>query len=285
MDAVGVIGLGLMGGALAGRFRAGGLRVVGYDPCPEAVAELVAVGGEPLSSVRDAFAAVRVVVLSLPDSSVVASVMNEARDHRRGALVIDTTTGDPAATERLGAELAADGCEYLDATLTGSSREARAGTVVVTAGGEAAVFHRAEPLFRLFAKEWHHVGPWGSGARTKLVVNLVLGLNRAVLAEGLAFARRCGLDPRRCWRYCGAGAYSRVMDTKGRKMLDADFAPGRPAGPAPEGRATHSRRGPPGRGDDPLSELHERLLAGLVARGDGELDNSSVIRAFDADPV
>jgi 3-hydroxyisobutyrate dehydrogenase-like beta-hydroxyacid dehydrogenase len=281
VDAVGVIGLGLMGGALAERFRAGGLRVVGHDPRAEAVAGLVALGGEPRSSIRDVFAAVPVVVLSLPDSVVVASVMAEARDHCRGRLVLDTTTGDPEATATLGTGLAADGCEYVDATLTGSSREARAGTLVVTAGGAADAFRRAEPLFRLFAKEWHHVGPWGSGARTKLVVNLVLGLNRAVLAEGLAFARRCGLDPATVLTVLrGGGAYSRVMDTKGRKMLDADFAPdARLAQHWKDVRLILAEARRAG-ATTPLSELHERLLAELVERGNGDLDNSSVIRAF-----
>lgn len=282
MDAVGVIGLGLMGGALAARFRAHGLRVVGYDPRPEARADLAALGGEPRASGRDVFAAVRVVVLSLPNSGTVADVIEQARDHLDGLRVIDTTTGDPEATAALGAALADRGCEYLDATLTGSSREAREGTVVVTAGGTADVFHQCEPLFRMFAKEWFHVGPWGSGARTKLVVNLVLGLNRAVLAEGLAFARRGGLDPAAVLAVLRSGsAYSRVMDTKGRKMLDADFTP--------EARLSQHLKdvrlilGEARRtaATTPLSELHERLLAELVERGFGEGDNSGVIRAFD----
>jgi 3-hydroxyisobutyrate dehydrogenase-like beta-hydroxyacid dehydrogenase len=116
------------------------------------------------------------------------------------------------------------------------------------------------------------------------VVNLVLGLNRAVLAEGLAFARMCGLDLPAVLDILRSGAaYSRVMDTKGRKMIEADFAPeakldqhlkdvrlildaGRRVGAAL-----------------PLSGLHEELLAGLVGRGLGECDNSCVIRAFDAE--
>ena len=99
--------------------------------------------------------------------------------------------------------------------------------MVVTAGGAGGGVPRsAKPLFRLFARRWFHVGPWGSGARTKLVVNLVLGLNRAVLAEGLAFARRCGLDPAAVLEMLQSGAaYSRVMDAKGRKMIDGDFTP------------------------------------------------------------
>jgi 3-hydroxyisobutyrate dehydrogenase-like beta-hydroxyacid dehydrogenase len=137
-------------------------------------------------------------------------------------------------------------------------------------------------LFRLCARQWFHVGPWGSGARTKLVVNLVLGLNRAALAEGLAFARACGLDLPAVLDVLRSGAaYSRAMDTKGRKMIEGDFAP--------EARlAQHLKdvrlildAGRRSGATLPLSELHERLLAGQTDRGLGDLDNSAVIRAFE----
>ena len=226
MDRVGMIGLGLMGSALAARLLAGGLRVVGYDLREECRDQLVAHGGDPASSAREVFVACRAVVLSLPNSEVVAEVLEEAGDAVAGVTVIDTTTGDPRATEAIGKWLAGHGADYLDATLTGSSALAASGELIVTAGGPAEVFARAEALFRLFATRWFHVGPWGSGARTKLVVNLVLGLNRAVLAEGLALAGRCGLDASAVLEILKSGAaYSRVMDAKGRKMIEGDFAP------------------------------------------------------------
>ena len=124
---------------------------------------------------------------------------------------------------------------------------------------------------------------WGSGARAKLVVNLVLGLNRAALAEGLAFARRCGLDPAAVLNVLrSGGAYSRVMDTKGQRMLDGNFTPdARLAQHWKDVRLILAEARRAG-ATTPLSELHERLLAELVAQGNGELDNSSVIRAFEA---
>lgn len=282
MDTVGVVGLGLMGGALAGRFLGGGRRVVGADPRDECRQRLAAAGGEVAPSSRAVFEAAGTVVLSLPNSEVVTAVLAEAADLLPGATVIDTTTGDPDAMAAAGERLWAAGTDYLDATLTGSSREAADGELVVTAGGRAEAFRACEPLFRLFARQWFHVGPWGSGARTKLAVNLVLGLNRASLAEGLGFARKCGLDPAAVLEVLRAGAaYSRVMDTKGPKMLVDDFAP--------EARlAQHLKdvrlilaRGLRAGASLPLSEVHERLLDQLVRDGFGECDNSSVIRAFD----
>ena len=91
---------------------------------------------------------------------------------------------------------------------------------------EWAMTKDKQALFDCFARQWFYLGPWGTAARMKLVVNLVLGLNRAVLAEGLAFARACGLDPAVALGVLRAGAaYSRVMDTKGPKMVGRDFEP------------------------------------------------------------
>ena len=284
MTCVGAIGLGLMGGALAERFRAGGLRVVGFDPRDECRQRLAELGGEPVGSTREVLAATRTVVFSLPNSDVVRAAVAAAGELLAGATVIDTTTGDPDATEAIGRQLAEAGCDYLDATLTGSSAQARAGEVVVTAGGPAAVFARAEPLFRLFASRWFHVGAWGSGARTKLVVNLVLGLNRAALAEGLAFARRCGLDLDAALEILKSGAaYSRAMDTKGRKMIDGEFAPQAKLAQHLKDVRLILSEGDKSGATLPLSARHEALLAELVARGFGECDNSAVFRAFDGD--
>jgi len=279
VEPIGIIGLGLMGSALAERFRVAGYPLVGFDSRDEARA---AFPGEAKDSVRAVFEAARTVVLSLPNSDVVREVIDEVGEVVNGVAIIDTTTGDPETTPELGAMLRRRSAEYLDATLTGSSREARNGELVVTAGGPRALFAACVPLFRCFAKQWFHVGAWGAGARTKLVVNLVLGLNRAVLAEGLAFARQYGLDPHSMLEVLKSGAaYSRAMDVKGPRMLAGDFAP--------EARlAQHLKdvrlilaAADTWEASTPFSELHEQLLASLVDRGLGDLDNSAVIRAFE----
>jgi 3-hydroxyisobutyrate dehydrogenase-like beta-hydroxyacid dehydrogenase len=115
----------------------------------------------------------------------------------------------------------------------------------------------------------------------KLVVNLVLGLNRAVLAEGLTFAQRIGIEPRQTLEVLMAGpAFSRIMETKGEKMLRGDFT-------AEARLAQHHKdvklildEAARSDTDLPLSTLHEALLAGLVAAGAGDLDNSAIIKAF-----
>jgi 3-hydroxyisobutyrate dehydrogenase-like beta-hydroxyacid dehydrogenase len=282
VEPVGLIGLGLMGQSLAERLRGGGWRVVGYDLRANCRERLCAIGGEAVGSVGEVFGHARTVLLSLPNSEVVGSVIREAQGPLSGSIIIDTTTGDPDVTADNGRWLADRGAEYLDATLTGSSALARAGELVVTAGGPAQVFAKAEPLFRLFANRWFHVGAWGSGARMKLVVNLVLGLNRAVLAEGLALARRCGLELDAVLEILRASsAYSRVMDAKGRKMIDREFSPEAKLAQHLKDVQLILRSGESIQAALPFSTLHERLLADLTARGLGECDNSAVIHAFD----
>jgi 3-hydroxyisobutyrate dehydrogenase-like beta-hydroxyacid dehydrogenase len=279
---VGLIGVGLVGSALAGRFRQAGLSVVGYDRRPEARQALAAAGGVVAETALAVAAAAPVVVLSLPDSDAVETVVREVEPALSGRTVVDTTTGDPDRTAALGERLKAMGVDYLDATIVGSSRLVREGMAVVVAGGEEAVFRRCSDLLDTFAAREFHVGPWGSGARMKLVVNLVLGLNRAVLAEGLGFARASGFDPVVALEVLRSGvAYSRVMDAKGRKMIDGDFTP--------DARLSQHHKdvrlildAATSAGIDlPLSRLHDELLADLEARGFGGLDNSAIIRAYD----
>ncbi len=275
---IGLVGLGLMGRALADRFVAAGHHVIGFDLRPEARQEFV---GEAVDSLRPVFERTRLVVLSLPNSDSVEDVIRQAWELLPGARVIDTTTGDPDRTAELGTRLAAIGTDYLDATITGSSELVRRGESVVTVGGQRESYAACEELFRTFAKQSFFVGPWGSGARVKLVVNLVLGLNRAGLAEGLAFAKACGFDQTTVLEILRSGAaYSRAMDSKGPRMIVGDFAP--------EARlAQHWKdvrlileAGQKAGAELPLSTEHERLLSSLVAQGFGELDNSCVIRAF-----
>ena len=132
-------------------------------------------------------------MLCLPNSEIDAAVLAEAGPHLGpGAIVVDTTTGEPEQMEALGRGLRERGVEYLDATVGGSSQQVRASQTIVMAGGDAEAFARCRDLFACFAPQAFHLGPCGSGARMKLVVNLVLGLSRAALAAGLAFAAACG---------------------------------------------------------------------------------------------
>jgi 3-hydroxyisobutyrate dehydrogenase-like beta-hydroxyacid dehydrogenase len=280
---VGMIGLGLLGSALAERFLRSGHAVVGYDIDPDRRRLLASLGGRPADSAGNVVRDAGRTVLSLPTTDEVEVVLAEAAgDMRAGSVVLDTTTGAPDRRPAVGVRLAAAGVRYLDAGVIGSSELVRAADAVALVAGDRSDADACADLFNCFARQWFYLGPWGSAARMKLVVNLVLGLNRAVLAEGLAFARACGLDPAVALGVLQAGAaYSRVMDTKGPKMVGGDFEP--------QARLTQhlkdvrlilaeaERTG----ATVPLSELHRDLLDRLVAAGFGDSDNAAVIRAFE----
>ena len=282
MAHVGLIGIGLVGSALAGRFRQAGYAVVGFDPRSEARHALTAVGGVAADSPMEVVRQTSKVFLSLPDSDAVESVIGQVEPELSGRTVVDTTTGDPDRTAVLGERLKSIDVDYLDATIVGSSRLVREGQAVVVAGGEHDVFTRCAELLDTFAAREFHVGTWGSGARMKLVVNLVLGLNRAVLAEGLAFARASGFDPALALEVLQSGAaYSRVMDAKGRKMIEGAFTPeARLSQHHKDVRLILEAASQVGL-DLPLSGVHDRLLTDLNEQGLGDLDNSAIIRAFD----
>lgn len=285
-EQVGIVGLGLMGTAMTERLLARGFDVVGHDVDALRREDLARRGGCPAGSVAEVLVSCRRILLSLPDSEVVRDVLEQARPHLRpGHLVVDTTTGRPADALEAARLLHAHGADYLEALVSGNSSQVRAGEVLVLAGGDATALARCDDLLACFATEVVPCGDAGNASRMKLVTNLVLGLNRAVLAEGLAFAGALGLDPGRSLAVLRRSmGYSRVMDTKGDKMVAGDFVPqARLSQHLKDVRllleaatATGQRL--------PLSEAHRRLLEAAERLGLGELDNSAILRAIQASP-
>lgn len=282
---VGLIGVGLVGMALAERFQAAGYAVVGYDIDPRRQEQLQELAGAAAATPDQVIRSCEIIFLSLPTSAVAVGILKSLQASLAGKTLIDTTTGEPVEMIEMGERLQSQGAHYLDATIAGSSAQVRTGEVIVMVGGEEPVVAQSRILLQTFARQVFHLGPWGSGARMKLVVNLVLGLSRAVLAEGLCFARQLEIDPRQALEVLQASpAYSRVMDLKGEKMLNAEFTP--------QARlAQHSKdvgiilaTGKKIGAQLPLSTLHAQLLHGLIARGFGDLDNSAIINAFRSDP-
>lgn len=281
-EKIGIVGLGLLGSAIAKRLIAAGFAVHGFDISEACRARLETLGGEPVDSAPELAAACRYIVLSLPDSGVAATVLGEIETSlKAGTWLLDTTTGDPDETVRCGARLAERGHSYLDATIGGSSKQVEAGEAIVIVGADDRAFQGCSKILCSIGQRVFHVGPCGSGIRMKLVFNLVLGLNRAVLAESLEFAARYGLSSHQALEILKAGStYSRVMDSKGPKMLARDFTP--------EARLSQHLKdvhlilaaGQSCGAKLPLSELHGRLLADAERLGFGTADNSAIIESF-----
>jgi len=279
---VGLIGIGLMGTVLAQRLLAGGYTVQGWDVDSTRREELRRLGGAVPDSVLALARVADRLLLSLPHHEVVAEVLAEiGAELPAGSLMIDTSTGDPAAAEGHAAQLRARGVAYLDATISGSSQVLQAGEGVFLVGGGAEDFERCADLWRVLAGKVFHTGPVGSGARQKLVSNLVLGLNRAALAEGLVFAESLGLDPLQTLHLLRESlAYSKIMDTKGPKMLRRDYTPqARLSQHLKDVRLMLASAGEAGLAL-PLSDAHRRILERAEELGWGDSDNSALIEAL-----
>jgi 3-hydroxyisobutyrate dehydrogenase-like beta-hydroxyacid dehydrogenase len=272
---VGLVGIGLLGSAIAERLTASGFRVYGWDADAQKRTTADIFWRDPAAIAGSCVQ----IILCLPNSSVVEAVIEQMEPHlRAGTMIIDATTGSPSAVDRIAARLELRGIQYSDACIGGSSEDVRQRRATVMFGGTPQAFAACRPILETYASASFYMGPAGAGTRMKLAFNLVLGLNRAVLAEGLAFARRTGIDPQAALEVLKQGAaFSRVMDTKGRKMIERDFEPqARLAQHLKDVRLVLKEGG-----SLPFSELHERVLAQLEAEGYGDEDNSAVFRWFD----
>ena len=278
-ETIGIIGTGLMGTAIGERLRAAGFGVLGFDRDP---ARLAASGVTAVESAAMVADSCRGVVLSLPDSAVVKSVVEEMNGHlREGSLVLDTSTGEPRDAEGFARRLRSQGVAYLDATVSGSSEQVRRGEALCMVGGEAADFERCAAVLRALGGPAMHVGGSGAGARMKLVTNLVLGLNRAALAEGLALAEAMGLDLRHTLEVLqSSAAYSRIMDSKGEKMITREFSPVARLSQHLKDVRLIQQAGEAGGLRLPMTEAHRQVLEQAEAAGFGAQDNSALIEVI-----
>jgi 3-hydroxyisobutyrate dehydrogenase-like beta-hydroxyacid dehydrogenase len=279
---VGLVGLGLMGQALAHRLLAAGFSVLGFDIDPAKNAWLAERNGQAATSVGAVAAAADPILIAVFSTDQVEDVVERqigtAFGREPGPILLCTSTCDPDRIAVLGERLAARGSHFLEVPVSGTSEQVRRGDGVALIGGDPGLVPRVAPVLdALFAARFH-IGRVGDGGRAKLAINLILGLNRLALAEGLVFAERLGLDPKAFIEVARASAaYSQVMDTKGPKMIGGDFTP--------EGRVRQTLKDvhlmleqARARGQRlPLLEVHEDVLAACVRQGEEDLDNSRVI--------
>jgi len=277
---VGVIGLGLLGTALCERLIGAGYPVYVFNRTRDKAEPLIARGARwsdnPLIDCDR-------LVICLYTTEVVEEVLSQLDEGLRpGQILIDTTTGNPEQTVALGTRLAERGVHYLETPIAASSEQTRRGDAVALVGATDDAYAACGDLFDAIAAKTFHVGPWGSAAKMKLVNNLVLGLNRVALAEGLLFAKAVGIPPAKALDVLKEGnAYSVAMDVKGRQMVERDF-------PLQAKLAQHAK--------DvglilaeanrvglslPFSKLHKQLLSEAEAAGLGDEDNSVIIQAIE----
>ncbi len=277
-----MIGVGLLGEALARRLRDADLAFAGFDLDPAKTAKLAGLGGRAAASAAELALACNPIVLAVFSTDQVETVVEQellpALGERSGRIVLCASTCDPDRVAALAERVRPRGLRLLEAPVSGSSGQVSRGEGVGLIGGDAGLVAEAAPLLRALFPTYFHIGKIGDGGRAKLAINLILGLNRLALAEGLVFAERLGLDPAAFLEVARASAcYSQVMDVKGRKMIARDFAAeGRVAQHLKDVelmREQAARKGV----RLPLVEVHADVLAACVRQGEGDLDNCAVI--------
>ena len=277
-QSVGLIGIGLMGGALAGRLIGAGFDVVGFDLDPARREALERMGGAAAESVAEIARRCDPVLIAVLNVRQVEEVLEGLSAVGRPLTVVCTATCDPESIAALAARAAAQGIAFLDAPVSGSSAQVARGDGLSLIAGDRREAERVAPVIDAVYPRNVFVGPAGDGSKAKLAVNLALGLNRLALAESLVFSERIGLDPsvfldiaRR------SAAYSQIMDVKGRKMIERDFAP--------QGRISQSRKdfglilGEAERVGQrlPAAEVLVEILEGCMRSGEADWDNCAII--------
>lgn len=285
---VGFIGLGIMGRAMALRILNAGHALVVQSRSPEPVAALASAGAETASTPAEVARRSDVVIVMVPSTEDAEAVIDGPggllEDPRRGVVIIDMGSHQPAAMQGLAARCEAAGVAFLDAPVSGGELGAREGTLVSMVGGNLETLEKVRPVMGAMCRAVVHVGAVGAGMLAKACNQLVVGSTIQAVAEALTLARAAGVDPGRVREaLMGGFAASRVLEVHGKRMLQRDFEPG--------GRvAIHAKDaaiiiemadslGVPLPGFRPVAAAFERL----IATGDGGLDHSALVLLLEHD--
>jgi putative dehydrogenase len=289
MNAIGVVGLGLMGRACVARLRAAGMEVLGFDIDPGKALLAESEGATSAHSLADLGTRCRAIALTVFDTAQVETVI-EGRDGLMQAfegldaapVVLCLSTCDPDRLAALDHRCRERGLRLVEVPISGSSLQFARGEGVGLVGGNPEAIAAAGDVLDALCPRRHSLGPVGNGSRAKLAVNLILGLNRAALAEGLVFAERLGLGRGALLAVARqSAAYSQVMDVKGDLMAASVFD--RPQSKVDQSlkdfRLMIEQAAQSGQ-RLPFAEVNARLLGECVARGEGALDNAIVVEAI-----
>jgi 3-hydroxyisobutyrate dehydrogenase-like beta-hydroxyacid dehydrogenase len=223
-----MIGLGLMGAALSARLIDAGIPVIGFDIDAARCKALKAGGGELAISAAELAARCRTIVVAVYSAGQVEALLAEIERSEKltHQSMMCTTTCAPDEIMRIAKRADGAGLPLIEAPISGTSAEVRDGSAMALIAGSPEAIATAGAVLDILCPQRVNVGKIGDASRTKLAINLVLQNNRAALAEGIAFAEALGLDPAVFLATARkSAAYSRVMDTKGDKMLKQDFTP------------------------------------------------------------
>lgn len=222
----GVVGLGIMGGAIARNLTKAGWEVFGFDVDSERQREAKAAGVTVVKDTAALAAHAPTIIMSLPSAAAAISVAREIAGEKNRLTVVEAST--LALEEKLEIKCILDegGHVALDCPLSGTGAQAQTGDLVVFASGDAAAIEKLKPLFAGFSREAHDLGEYGNGSRMKFVANLLVAINNVASAEAMVLAQKAGLDLHQVVKLVGAGAaQSRIFDLRAPMMAENHYEP------------------------------------------------------------
>jgi 2-hydroxy-3-oxopropionate reductase len=282
----GVIGLGVMGQAMARRILAGGLPLVVSARSRGPVNDLCGRGAVALGSDAAIASESDVCIVIVPDDPDLERVVLDQEGVLEGAhpglVVIAMGTHAPSAMRPLADTLAQRGADFLDAPVSGGDIGAREGTLSIMVGGDAEVLERAMPVLELLGRTITHVGPVGAGQVAKACNQLVVGSHIQAVAEAYALARASGVDPARVLGAIAQGlGGSVVLDRYADRMIQGRFDPGGRASLHAKDARIVMRLAREAELDLPAFAAVADAFEELVRRGGGDLDHSALVTLFD----
>ena len=283
---IGFIGLGLMGRPMAAHLIDAGheLFVNRVKPVSEFLVEKGATACDTPKAVAEAAEIIITIVPDTPDVDAVLFGDNGVADGlSEGKMVIDMSSISPVETKSFAEKIAAKGCGYLDAPVSGGEVGAKNAALTIMVGGSDADFERGRPLFEAMGKTITHVGPVGDGQTAKVANQIIVGLTIEAVAEGLLFAKKAGADPAKVREaLMGGFAGSTIMKVHGERMIERTFDPGFRICLHRKDMALAVNAARDLGLALPNAAATEQLMNAAIARGDGDKDHSALIRTLEA---
>jgi 2-hydroxy-3-oxopropionate reductase len=286
MATIAFIGLGIMGGPMAGHLVQAGHTVIGVNRSPAPVQKLVKAGGRGAESVAEAVAEAEVIITMVPDSPDVEGLAlgddGIYANARSGAIHLDMSSIRPDVSVRLAEAGRERGIRVLDAPVSGGEAGAKEATLSIMVGGEEADFKEAKPIMEAVGSTIVYVGPAGSGQTVKAANQLIVAGTIELVAEAIVFLEAYGVDTEAAIAVLAGGlAGNRILDRKGASMLARQFEPGFRIDLHHKdmGIVTDAARA---KGVAiPLGALTAQLVGAVRAQGDGGLDHSALLKGVE----
>ena len=286
MSNIGFIGVGIMGAPMAGHLLDGGHTLftsLNRSPLPESLAgKAITVCGSPKEVAEQS----DIVITMVPDTPDVERVLfgenGVAEGLSSGKLVIDMSSISPIDTKAFAEKIAALGCDYVDAPVSGGEVGAKNAALTIMAGGSDEAFARAKPLFELMGKNITLVGGVGDGQTCKVANQIIVALNIQAVSEALVFAAKAGADPAKVREaLMGGFASSKILEVHAERMIKRTFEPGfrielhqKDLGLALDGARSLGVA-------LPNTAITQQLFSACVANDGGGWDHSGLVRVLE----